>query len=477
MWHDEWYTLYPAGMLDILHLDVWQIPIFLVVEPEIRHPPLYFMLIHLWMDIFGQTEFAGRLFSLYTGLLAVAWLYRLGWTLSRSFWVAFGAVVAMGLSSIYVHHLHELRMYPLMILLTIITIWGYWRMMTTPQIRQGALWFIGGFVGLFMTYLPAVFLAVILGLYHLVFAWWVFPKRQVRWRWTLGAMMVVALIISIWYVPWFVNSLQGARAYFVTSQAIDSLSVIRETILLMGNEAPYIFLFLFLTGLLLVRTRGYWFATFLAISIYGVSLITSQTITEAYNVRNFMIVWPFIGLMIGYSLNAQGVIPLSRPILIGVLVVAGVRVTWDMDYLKLFGNPPFDEFSTVERTLMECVVPSEDVVIVDRGAIEQNVYLPNAFIFYFTGEGLDYTLAETLWVQNDPTIAADFVGAARLWLLYDERQPPPDDFNHITDVARTWGYDQCGVIPQARSTLALYAPSCDMPCDRWQTHAVSSQSE
>lgn len=43
-----------------------------------NHVPLYFLLLHLWQKLTGQSEFSVRFFSLWWGLLSMPAIYRLG---------------------------------------------------------------------------------------------------------------------------------------------------------------------------------------------------------------------------------------------------------------------------------------------------------------------------------------------------------------------------------------------------------------
>src|SRR5260221_2097262 len=43
-----------------------------------QHPPLYFVLMHIWIDLAGNSEFTTRFLSLAWSVLGVALIYRLG---------------------------------------------------------------------------------------------------------------------------------------------------------------------------------------------------------------------------------------------------------------------------------------------------------------------------------------------------------------------------------------------------------------
>jgi len=66
LWFDEAHTFYIASsgfkeMLSIITNDV--------------HPPFYFILINVWIKLFGDSEFLLRLPSVLFAVLSITWLY------------------------------------------------------------------------------------------------------------------------------------------------------------------------------------------------------------------------------------------------------------------------------------------------------------------------------------------------------------------------------------------------------------------
>ncbi len=72
MWHDEVQAVRAA---DQLHspIDVYRLEGF---SARIVHPPLFFVLLKLWMLLVGQADFALRALSAFCGILTAALLYR-----------------------------------------------------------------------------------------------------------------------------------------------------------------------------------------------------------------------------------------------------------------------------------------------------------------------------------------------------------------------------------------------------------------
>ncbi len=115
MWWDEGHSLFVAGH------SLAAIP---TVPAMDVHPPLYFWLLHLWLGVAGQSEFALRFLSLTFGLLTVAVMYRLGrrWLGSTGGLLA-GLLAAT--SPLYLAYSQEVRMYSLVTLFCALSLYFF----------------------------------------------------------------------------------------------------------------------------------------------------------------------------------------------------------------------------------------------------------------------------------------------------------------------------------------------------------------
>jgi len=104
-WYDEacsWFTakqVFPFGILDnLFHLDL-------------QHTPIYFFLLHFWMNIFGDSEIAIRSLSCIFGVGCIPLAYVIANKLFDNFQAKFAAVL-VAVSPILVFFSVEARMYP-----------------------------------------------------------------------------------------------------------------------------------------------------------------------------------------------------------------------------------------------------------------------------------------------------------------------------------------------------------------------------
>ncbi len=74
------------------------------------HPPLYYVLLHFWMPVVGQSEFAVRFLSVSAGVLTVAFVWRVAYSVFDE-QVALFAAYLSAFSPFQVYYSQEARMY------------------------------------------------------------------------------------------------------------------------------------------------------------------------------------------------------------------------------------------------------------------------------------------------------------------------------------------------------------------------------
>ncbi len=90
------------------------------------HPPLYYWLLHGWLRLTGDSEFAVRAFSALLGVLLVALTYALGRLLTGR-WAGLAAAFLAAINPFQVYYSQEARMYMLLAALTAGVMWALTR--------------------------------------------------------------------------------------------------------------------------------------------------------------------------------------------------------------------------------------------------------------------------------------------------------------------------------------------------------------
>lgn len=168
LWLDELYSLSNMGVFDNPY-DLTAV-VESLTEHSQNHVPLYFVLGARWAAFAGWSQVSMRFLSLLIGVLLIAWTYRFAADmLDRS--TAITAALLLATSGYVLLYFHEIRMYALLLLLTVGHAWLYWRLMSPAAARRlHWLAFILTAVALLYTHVFSLFFFIGLGLRHLIFA-------------------------------------------------------------------------------------------------------------------------------------------------------------------------------------------------------------------------------------------------------------------------------------------------------------------
>ncbi len=126
LWYDEAFSVYLA------HFDLATITARTAADIQ---PPLYYILLHFWIALAGDGEFALRFLSLGFGVLTVPLI----WVAMRRLFnrdAALIAAILATLSPLYVWYAQEARMYTLITCLLLLSSYALWRALDQPTARH-----------------------------------------------------------------------------------------------------------------------------------------------------------------------------------------------------------------------------------------------------------------------------------------------------------------------------------------------------
>ncbi|MFH1523676.1 MAG: glycosyltransferase family 39 protein [Chloroflexota bacterium] len=124
MWLDETFSVWMAshGVVDMLQ---W------IVRID-QHPPLYYLLLHYWIAINGDTPYYARLLSVLFGTGTIPIIYLIGKRISGAL-VGLVAAAFLALSLFNIYYAQETRMYTLLTFNATVAIYALVRLLTDAR--------------------------------------------------------------------------------------------------------------------------------------------------------------------------------------------------------------------------------------------------------------------------------------------------------------------------------------------------------
>jgi mannosyltransferase len=183
------------------------------------HPPLYYILLHYWIQAAGISEFALRFLSVVAGVLVVALTFRI----AREFFdqdVAVIAAVVSALNAFQTYYAQETRMYIWVTLFACVSVWAmtHWLkpLLMEPQSAR-RVWsepiafFMATLAALYTNYyaFTLVLIENVAFVVWLILVW----RRGARPLAAVGAWIAVNLFLVLMYVPWLVFARASLTAW------------------------------------------------------------------------------------------------------------------------------------------------------------------------------------------------------------------------------------------------------------------------
>ena len=339
-------------------------------------PPLYYMLLHVWMALFGDSEEATHALSLTFAVLSIpaAW-----WALRSPFGVRAGwvAAVLLALNPFLTSYAQETRMYALVVLLSTLTCGALLRALVCDQRRwrvpAGVLLAV-----LLYTHNWGLFFGVASGLAWLAFLAAGAARRR---RALTRAGLVVFGVAALLYLPWLPTTIYQAGHTGAPWALAPPVSEIPQVFpRLLGSTAQYLVLLAAGIGLMAIRRSA---PSGERRAAAALALVLSATVLLAWLSSQLAPAWALRYLAVALAplllLAALGIAGAAGAGLAGLGVIAS---------LWAFDSPP-PEKSNV-RELAEVIAPALDPG--DLVVSTQPEQIP--VLDYYLPDGLRYA---TLW--------------------------------------------------------------------------------
>ncbi|MBF0188229.1 MAG: glycosyltransferase family 39 protein [Magnetococcales bacterium] len=203
-WKDERFTVNLTQM-DVASILGWG-------DKNDVHPPLYYLTVHYWIQIFGTSPMAFRSVSALLGTILIIPAWMVGRRLFGTV-PAHGMALMVAIVPFHVHHAQDARMYPLFLLCSLLALLAFLRLRDGVAGMGWKSVHVLAIVASLYTHNYAVFLPVVLNLY-MVGLWWM-KRRDPRIQRLFRTWILLQVAIGLLYLPWItvmlkqVSDIQG----------------------------------------------------------------------------------------------------------------------------------------------------------------------------------------------------------------------------------------------------------------------------
>jgi mannosyltransferase len=355
IWVDEgftWFLTQQPDLLAVLKTDV--------------HPPLYFALVTLWVQVAGTSELSLRYLSVLPSVLCLAmmvplaheiWRLRPQATPTRATTFALIAMALMAIADMDIYIAQEARAYTLHVLLAMISVWGMLRWHRTTQQRFALIWLISSVLLLYTQYFGA-WLLVAQGMVAVLF-----------WR---GKTRIVGIAIlcavGILFLPWAI------------------LIIVPYQLQTIGGYTPADSSDLWTIGRYLVAYfSGQWVLT-VGIAMVGFGAwATQRYVWRPINASVLLWLWLILPVAITFVLNAPN-----------ANLLFDYRLSQILPAVTLLIALGLMNFAPYVRVFLVCIIVVYGLIYVD------------AYRYKEDWRGYGRTIAE--YVETDDALVLDFGG-------------------------------------------------------------------
>jgi len=188
LWLDEGVTVYYARLS--------LAEIFSRIASEEFNPPLYYSLIHFWIQIFGDSEFSVRMPSVIFGVLSILLIYKTG-RLMAGPEVGLLSALIVALNRFHIHFSQEARVYALLVFASTLSFY-FWLRLANDFDRRNVLGYLTASFFLMHTHVYALFIILTQNLYCILRY---FQSAEIH-KLTLKRWILLQVSLLILFVPW-----------------------------------------------------------------------------------------------------------------------------------------------------------------------------------------------------------------------------------------------------------------------------------
>lgn len=432
LWRDE---------VDAIRFSSWPIDDLLAGLFSAGHNgPLFFVLLHFWRTLTGDSEFALRYPSAVLGTVAVP----LGLVLTRQLGFSRRAGVLLSLllatSPYLVWYGQEAKMYTLLLVLVTVAFIAYLKALA----GAGTRWWVLFVVATSLSFYTHILSPLMLAVYGLVA---LLQHHHLRRRWrgwliSMACLTVPYVPLALWQFPLLLQGFNSGHPFYSLSEEIHLLLKLYSSGLIrFARLIPLIlFLFLFLSGLFLAkngrrRFSRYILAGWVLLPPLVVYLISLRV--HVFEDRYLIYITPAFYLLIALGLMAlRRHLPWLASFCLGLILTINFMGIWHQQH-----QPVKADFRAVADYLTNQPRPPSPILV-------QIPYLQHTLNYYYKQ---DYAFLEGLWTNDNKTEAvvdAEMTALTRgltdVWVVISE-----EDMWDRRRLMRAWLEEHAHLVKEA----------------------------
>jgi len=237
VWFDEAVTS-QVSELGIGDLIGW------MINENDNNPPLYYILMHFWVSLFGDSEFSLRLPSAIVGTFSVLMLYLVGkWVFDRT--TALIASLILAVSVFHIEYSQEARSYSLLAFLTLCSFYFFLKTLSGSKTLYIVAYIISS-VLLLYSHFYGVFILIVQN----IFCFTRYFVRRDMFSLGLSKWITLQIITGLLFVPglliWYKNTVAMQGGFWLAEPSV--IDVVRYFYHFTGRDYVLFILFFILAA-------------------------------------------------------------------------------------------------------------------------------------------------------------------------------------------------------------------------------------
>lgn len=185
------------------------------------HPPLYYIILHYWIILFGNSEFSTRFLSVVFGFFSIFVIYKVGSLIFNKEVGILGSLI-LGLSLFHIQYSQEVRAYSLMALLSLLSFYFFIKFLKNGTYIHIICYILSSIL-LIYTHFFGLFIIVSQNIYLIA----IFLSLKKVYGIKLKKWFLIQIILIVLFTPWInilMNQiLQIESGFWISKPSINSI--------------------------------------------------------------------------------------------------------------------------------------------------------------------------------------------------------------------------------------------------------------